>query len=131
MRITIYYIRDTKEDPPWPRDELFYDNRESIEERMRNLSNGFQRLSEVPRYTVGEFEISDKCKCDDYMQTTMILLKLDGPNGAQIVGTSNLIGVYKLIGAELGWDVEAGTNGKYELVSKPYFDAHYRITKAS
>jgi len=127
--ITLYYVQDKNTKYTHPESDLLFQDKSKLEEVMKKLSNGFMTMFENDRYEIKNIEVSDKCKCDDYMQSTMFLFKNNDENNIEIVGSDNYIGIHKKINIPFTVDIEQQTNGNYQLMSEDYFKTHYQITK--
>lgn len=117
---TLYYVNERNK-PICPINEIFSEDRSVVEGRLRHL--WANELLEIR-----SMEINEKCRCADYTQTTMVLLKVDDPDNIELIGSDNFKGIYKKIDVPLGVDIESYTKGRYTLMSLDYFMSHYSIS---
>lgn len=118
--ITLYFFK-RREDNLYGPVSSMSESREYVEEKLNGLS--------YPQsYEICTIDASDKCKCENYDQTTMILLDMREPGVVKLVGSDNYYGIHKKLYLPIDVDIETHTNGKYQLVSMDYFNEHFSIT---
>ncbi|MGN4822144.1 hypothetical protein [Bacillus cereus group sp. MYBK139-2] len=125
--VTLYYVQDKSREFVHPVDGLLYSDKNQLEDKMKRLTNGFVTMYENNNYEVKSMEVSEKCLCDDYMHTTMILIEVKEDKSFRFVGSDNYIGMHEKVRLPLDIDIEKHTNGRYQLMSEEYFHKHHEI----
>lgn len=125
--ITLYYVHDKREKWTSPSNGLLLDNKEKLEEIMKGLSNGFVSLYDDDNYEIKTIKVNEKCRCENYMQTEMILIEVKEDGHIKMVGSDNYIGIHEKVRLNFDVDIEIYTNGINQLMSDKYFNEHYKI----
>lgn len=117
--ITLYFFK-RKEDNLYGPVSSMSESREYVEERLNGLS--------YPQsYEICSIEVSDKCKCKSYDQTTMVLLDMRESKTVKLIGSDNYYGIHQKLQLPIDVDIETHTDGKYQLMSMDYFNDHFSI----
>lgn len=124
----VWYIRNKVREKP--ANQLLFTSKEGCEGYMGHalpVALG-QSYLENPSYEAASFEISDKCACENMMQTTMVLL--DFSSGApKLMAADNYTSICNDASIPWGVNIEEASKGRYQMMSLDYFQAHYSITQ--
>lgn len=120
----IYYLWDTKNNKMM--EQRICSSYEQAE-KFRNGLTGYDLipLSKCEHCEIKEKEVSDKCICEDFNQTTFIVIKHIG-NEIQVVTTSNYFGIHDLSGLPIFIDIEK-EYPNYELMTLEYFHNNFKV----
>lgn len=120
----IYYLWNTKDNKMM--EQRLCSTHEQAERFMNGLTGyNLIPLSECCHCEIREKEVNYKCECDDYNQTTFVIIKnIDGE--IKVVTTNNYFGIHDCFGFSIEFDIESHYKG-YELMTLDYFHTNYKI----
>lgn len=126
IMITLYYIQDKEVKYPKAHSGMIFNDEHSPKNYMMN--SWAKGLYDISKFEVKSFEIDEKCKCDNYMQTTMVIIFTNDVGNIEFVCANNLIGIYDLLSnIPFGTDIATQTGGKYQMMTIHHFNEHYKI----
>jgi hypothetical protein len=111
--------------------KIFYLWNEEKQEIYKNLI--FKTDSETRNEIVDfcwktvEKEVDYKCVCDNYQQTTFILIHHLEDGEITIVGTDTYCGLFHKLGLPIDVDIEKQYPG-YEMMTIDYFSRHFKVS---
>lgn len=114
----IYFLWDIKHNESM--ENIIFSTYENAEKLRSRFSSYDRECCEIRSK-----EVSNKCKCDNYNQTTFIIIK-HIENDIKVVTTNNYFGIHNCFGFPINYDIESNFKG-YELMTLDYFESNYIV----